>query len=717
MKSKGENRMKKIVSCVLTFALIIGFESVISQTILLTSAGAANNIVANGDFEQNNLNSWTPTANGFSVSGADKHEGTYSLNVNATSDYRKIYQIINVEPYTNYNFTFWFKGTTSSSSSNNFSITTTKDAIDTGILKGGFTAAKTYSSWTQKSVATFNSGNNTTLYLYFMFRTGAQMYIDDISVTETTVVKNGDFEGNNLTGWTYGPTYTVSSAEAHTGTYSVYANCTSDWKKISQAVTVAPNTDYRFTFWYKGTLGSLVGNNLGIATTADGIDSGIVKGELDVSTTYSDWTQNTIEFNSGENTTLYLILQVRTGAQLYIDDISIKRNAEPEPEPDPSIVKNSDFETGDMTGWTPNLTGFSISNEDKHSGTYSLKLTSATWKKIYQVVTVEADTDYTLSFWYKGTTGAWANNWSVTATKDGVDTGIVKGSLGRNVTIDEWTQKTVDFNSGRNTTLYLYFQTNTAESQDYALYIDDVVIDRTPVYTIDTADTCVSFSPNSAKRGDIVTVTVNPPAGKQLSTNGLKYILGEKTSLIYSRVDSKTHEAENITNQFTFTMPAGNVSVVATYVDTTQPNIGLLGASIRYATDTYSSGLQFGSRVYRRYTNDSGTAFALFSCGTLLMREDAVGSLDLTNGTAVEEWIANNPTKGKKVACTQLLDRCDDFLDYAVRLVNVTENSLGDKQYIAITYATYHDGSGNVNTVYSNAVARSYNGVVSLING
>ena len=117
------------------------------------------------------------------------------------------------------------------------------------------------------------------------------------------------------------------------------------------------------------------------------------------------------------------------------------------------------------------------SGEYKFNQTYYLKKHDLNYiEKMHQEIDVKPNTDYTLTFWYKGNTGDWQYNWSVTETLDGIDNGIVKGSLGENVSFQNWLQKKVQFNSGDNTALYLYFQTNSS----LILCISDICINEVP---------------------------------------------------------------------------------------------------------------------------------------------------------------------------------------------------------------------------------------------
>lgn len=118
-------------------------------------------------------------------------------------------------------------------------------------------------------------------------------------------------------------------------------------------------------------------------------------------------------------------------------------------------ISNPGFEN-DKTDWgDPNL--FAISTSDKHSGSKSAKL-DASGDRIQQVVTVTANTNYTLTAWIygKGTIGAKSGS-------------TVLNSQGG--TFSAWTQVTVTFNSGSATSITLYgaYNAGTGRFDDFAL--------------------------------------------------------------------------------------------------------------------------------------------------------------------------------------------------------------------------------------------------------
>jgi len=116
---------------------------------------------------------------------------------------------------------------------------------------------------------------------------------------------------------------------------------------------------------------------------------------------------------------------------------------------------NPGFESDKANWGDPTL--FAISTSDKHSGAKSAKLSSL-GNRIQQAVTVSPNTDYTLTAWIlgKGTIGAKSGS-TVLNSKGG--------------TYSNWTQVTVNFNSGSASSVTLYGAYNAGEGRfdDFAL--------------------------------------------------------------------------------------------------------------------------------------------------------------------------------------------------------------------------------------------------------
>lgn len=127
---------------------------------------------------------------------------------------------------------------------------------------------------------------------------------------------------------------------------------------------------------------------------------------------------------------------------------------------------NAGFEEGSAQWSLPGE--FTITTADKNSGNSSLKL-SATGSNhyAYQILAVNPNTNYVLSFYAKGN----KQNWCKILTTSDATVAEIK-TLGNNT----WTRYTVFFNSGNNQYLKIYIGDN-GETTSGVLYFDDFVVE------------------------------------------------------------------------------------------------------------------------------------------------------------------------------------------------------------------------------------------------
>lgn len=216
----------------------------------------------------------------------------------------------------------------------------------------------------------------------------------------------------------------------------------------------------------------------------------------------------------------------------------------------------------------------------------------------------------------------------------------------------------------------------------------------------------VTLDKAAALKGETVKATVVPAANYQLKAGSLKYTVdGSKYYPITARVDDSA-------DVFAFAMPEDAVNVTAEFVSVDAPNNALLGAAYNIEDGAAGKDMRFGSRAYR----SAGKKGDLISCGNyLLLANGALGtSLGLQDGVELTEQqitdlLAGDPTR---VPTSVLNDRCDDYVDYTVRIVGVADG-YENVDYVCISYANYRDAEGNVTTTYSAPCIRSYNQLIS----
>jgi len=220
-------------------------------------------------------------------------------------------------------------------------------------------------------------------------------------------------------------------------------------------------------------------------------------------------------------------------------------------------------------------------------------------------------------------------------------------------------------------------------------------------------------------KADTYNVTVTNPVGKMLKGGMLYYsenvggtwsnmrpLAGRVNSRFYDGVDSATQAANEDTSVSFYNITAagnttGEIKIFAEFVadtftasittDKTSDNaLKVFGVSTR---DGANAGLQFGTRAYRNITV-GGVEYDLKTCGTVLVKASTVAAW--TDAQSAKAWVDANATLGefKKVPTTSLLDRCDDYVDFSVRIVNMTNDTLKNTEYVAVPYANYESADG-----------------------
>lgn len=146
-----------------------------------------------------------------------------------------------------------------------------------------------------------------------------------------------------------------------------------------------------------------------------------------------------------------------------------------------NLVQNGDFEGASLSPWVAYeyswyKTTSALSTAQSHGGSQSLQVQGMQdHVGLYQTIAVEANTDYTLSFYYISTDAAGDSHYLYVAAGDfGEKLGGV--TLSRSST--EWTKEVMTFNSGSATSVTLYFQGhwNECKTGMTNVYVDDITI-------------------------------------------------------------------------------------------------------------------------------------------------------------------------------------------------------------------------------------------------
>ena len=309
-----------------------------------------------------------------------------------------------------------------------------------------------------------------------------------VSAANVDLMTNGNFETGNGNGWKLESGTSVTSSEKHGGSYAIKTTNTSTKYQLiaRQTYDVQANTDYVFTFWYK-----YEGSNSGpsfYAIVKDGTESVSLNDDYSrVSPSNSNWNQVSYTVNSGDYTTLTLVLQNRTagdGGTYYFDDFSFvgpepvelpDEPTNPVPEVKGNLVENGNFETGNKSGWETHQST-SVSMDAAYTGYYGMNLKGdGGWGgMLNQTVAVTAGQSYQVSMWIK----AVSNGVNV-QIKDGNTNGTKLGSTW--FTKTEWTYLTYSVTPTTNA-LFLNFcggGNGVAEN----VYVDDIVVIKAPLIT------------------------------------------------------------------------------------------------------------------------------------------------------------------------------------------------------------------------------------------
>lgn len=524
--------------CLLCAVLPLGgMMSVSAET--KTEMTAADNRISNGDFE-----CFKSGEAVFWHGGAfDEGEtyGRYARVYDITStETRSMYQTIAVDSGVTYKLTFKAKVVSGSSFTVNV-----EDSNSVRSLQRACTGTNVWDTYVY--LFKYDGSLQEATLRFTVEDANADVYIDDVTldcetdnITETTGVSydgyiiDGDFESGSENYWT------VTGGEIVTfnGDYALKSTTTSRYSNVAeQVILVEENTDYVLDVksYYDGSLsGGIARVHIYAGTTGS---TELASPSYYWNITAGSWNSHQLTFNSGANTAVRIVLQQHAApssstamnGNIYYDDFVVKKASDIVETTVVNMLTNGDFEAGNVTGWS------SGSGSEKVSASTSAAYNGSNYGAFvpsrgitftaYQDVVVEANTDYTITFWYKSILtsgsairpmyfGVYANNATNTnATKISTQTELPYAQT-------EWTQVTTTFNSGSYTTVRLGFGCKSSSGQDNYLYVDDIVM----------AD------PN-ADSGDSGETPVDPEDPVVPDTNNALYFYSNKAYTTLQEID------------------------------------------------------------------------------------------------------------------------------------------------------------------------------------
>lgn len=439
----------------------------------------SGDLMVNGDFETGAL---TPWENLYGACTAELVEGghdgsKYALNWGAAKKWSQVRQLVQVNPNTDYVVTAWVK-----------------NAVDlTLIVKTGDDMANIAqltapggSEWQQIELH-FNSESNTSVRVGLMSsKINATAMVDDVLFfrkpevdDNSNLVSNGDFESASISGWTnlYGACTVKFTTGREGSNYALDFSAANQWAQVRQEIPVQRNTDYTASLWLKNPQDFSVV----IKSSDDQTDIATI-----TTTNHAEWQQWTVDFNSGENDTVHILLITnQPGGSAIVDDVScLKANTDdPSAPAGEDVLTNGDFETGDATGWEKYQSTV-INGIAAKDGMFGAQLIGDGSGNgiLKQVVAVEPGKSYRLSFWYKPV----KNGLNFSATNAAGDR-IGFQYLDSRIT-NKWTKYQIEFESAYTTSVTLNFSGSGKGTAD-EVWLDNVKLenlsgadmDRTPL--------------------------------------------------------------------------------------------------------------------------------------------------------------------------------------------------------------------------------------------
>lgn len=460
--------MRKMLAVLATLAI---FCAVLPLGTLFSAVAEDANLIANGDFSAG--------IDGWYASGGSKVEADNgTLHATYGEDWGFIGYNVNVEANTDYTLTFDGKsinggGITPKMNKTDWSGTVVEKAMEFGAEWQTFT-------WD------FNSGDYTAFMMFFQSghpaSDGQEIWLDNISLVKKAggsepeqpdsenLIVNGDFETGDNTGWEIWQSTVIEADAAKDGAFGAHLKGNGEWGgMLNQTVAVEAGKQYKLSFWINVNANGVnvqVKNGAGASIEGAGgwFDSNKKDKLVEWTFTATDGSVF-INFCGAGN---------HIAEDVYVDNFSLicldGGDAPVEPSNDGYLI-NGDFETGDVAPWD-NLWGSCPKVEVVEGGKdskYALNVVSKTWNHVRQTgIAVEANTDYKITAWVKN-----AANMCL-LVKDGGDTTDL-ANVGVNAG-DEWTQFTVEFNSGSFTSIIFSLMGGEGDSQ-YGMF-DNIVMEK-----------------------------------------------------------------------------------------------------------------------------------------------------------------------------------------------------------------------------------------------
>lgn len=137
-------------------------------------------------------------------------------------------------------------------------------------------------------------------------------------------------------------------------------------------------------------------------------------------------------------------------------------------------IKNADFELGTSEGWNLN-SGSSVVAEGRGNSGYALRVAGSQWSGVSQSISVEPNTDYSLTGWVKRVSGTGAHYlYAKSGSGGGLE--VINGSKQWFTYMSsDWVMHRWEFNSGSNTQITLHM---IIEDEKSVFLYDDIKLEK-----------------------------------------------------------------------------------------------------------------------------------------------------------------------------------------------------------------------------------------------
>ena len=440
-------------------------------------APADGNLIVNGDFETGDASGWE-TWQSTSISAAAAKDGAYGAHLVGNGSWGGLLnQTITVVPGNEYKLSFW--------------INVNATGVNVQVKNGAGASIEGAGGWfdsnkKDKLVEWTFTATDDKVFINFCGSGSApeDVYVDNFVLICTSeagdqpvddgLIKNGGFE-NEMANWeNLWGSCTVSFVEGYNSSKAISITAGS-WSQVRQLnIPVDANSEYELSAMVKDSV------NFGLIVK-NGDDSGDIANV--VPETSSEWAKASFKFNTGDQTVIrVLLIGWDGGGSAIIDDVTLVKVGGSDPvEPDEPVTPDEPDEpvtppaTGDVLNATFDGGEFdgiqSSSDIAIEDGALIFNVTKD-WGNIYSYITVEANTDYEISFraksklgksfWVKLHKGDWSGDIAQADAKLSTS----------------WKDYTFTLNSGDNTSVILMVQYAGYAAEGEIAYFDYITVKK-----------------------------------------------------------------------------------------------------------------------------------------------------------------------------------------------------------------------------------------------